>query len=350
MLRLPTELRIMPSKLENGDRRLDHGAQSMSQSSVYSQPWWRGVGDSASLSENTLKLSSVEHLNGSFTDGAIQSQANVGLHNGANFIKLQTTVTSQSDGNNGQERQHYKPVPSSAPFAIGEHLEPNPQMELVSHSIVVTPYPYSDPHYGSVLTPYGPQAMVPHFYGTHHARMPLPLEMEEEPVFVNAKQYHGILRRRQSRAKAELEKKVIKVRKPYLHESRHQHAMRRARGCGGRFLNTKKLDDNVANSTSENCKNSGANLSAHSASVTGSEHFTTNGSEYLNSSGAQREGKGSMVQEMHKAHTSSSDSNNRHDISSLYHLSIASREGNYLGQQRENIQGNGHRKGSLSIN
>ncbi|RLN35716.1 nuclear transcription factor Y subunit A-10-like isoform X1 [Panicum miliaceum] len=85
-----------------------------------------------------------------------------------------------------------------------------------------------------LYSPYGAQAM--------HGRVLLPPAIAaEEPVYVNAKQFNGILRRRLARARAARDLRASRNRKPYLHESRHLHALRRARGSGGRFLNTRSL-------------------------------------------------------------------------------------------------------------
>ncbi|KAJ0017883.1 hypothetical protein Pint_11220 [Pistacia integerrima] len=147
------------------------------------------------------------------------------------------------------------------------------------------PYPYPDPYYRSIFAPYDAQPYPPQPYGgqpmvhlqlmgIQQAGVPLPSDAVEEPVFVNAKQYHGILRRRQSRAKAESENKAIKSRKacsPYLHESRHLHALRRARGCGGRFLNSKKSDNKQMEAASDDKSPPNINLNSDKTELASSD-------------------------------------------------------------------------------
>ncbi|KAJ6330581.1 hypothetical protein OIU76_009220 [Salix suchowensis] len=101
--------------------------------------------------------------------------------------------------------------------------------------VICTKYPSVDQCYG-VFSTFGSQI-------SGRIMLPMSMSTEDVPIYVNAKQYHGIIRRRKSRAKAAMENKLPRNRKPYMHRSRHLHAMRRPRGCGGRFLNTKELND-----------------------------------------------------------------------------------------------------------
>ena len=73
-----------------------------------------------------------------------------------------------------------------------------------------------------------------------------PQSYVQDPLYVNAKQYHRILKRREARQRYELihQQKKDKVRwitQGYIHESRHKHALRRPRGPGGRFLSAAEM-------------------------------------------------------------------------------------------------------------
>ncbi|KAM0914641.1 hypothetical protein ACQ4PT_011383 [Festuca glaucescens] len=116
-----------------------------------------------------------------------------------------------------------------------------------SQSFACVSYPYAtDPYYAGVLTGYTRDKIV-HLQmngtATANSRVPLPVEPSaEEPIFVNAKQYQAILRRRQVRAKLEAENKLVKDRKHETdcsdrawhrdrhHQEHHQRSERRNHG------------------------------------------------------------------------------------------------------------------------
>ncbi|KAI3747069.1 hypothetical protein L6452_09512 [Arctium lappa] len=201
----------------------DDGSSSNPMGSV---PWWSGFVTRSSLEESIrLKQSSMENQTSygrqpSDHDADQVTQFNIftgdckNPSNGSKPAKVQTTFSIQSDQTNH--------------LSLVEQGSGQPAM-------LCGEYPYGDQYY-RVFSTYGPQIKG-------RIMLPLNLSSDDGPIFVNAKQYHGIIRRRRSRAKSEMAKKVLKNRKPYLHLSRHLHAMRRPRGNGGRFLNTKKMDD-----------------------------------------------------------------------------------------------------------
>ncbi|KAF5743073.1 nuclear transcription factor Y subunit A-3-like [Tripterygium wilfordii] len=213
-----------------------------------------------------------------FSNGKIGA---VGLTNSQDQSNSSESVQYGSCGKRVEGQMRLAPYLSTRDTAV------NPAQVDYQNSMAQFPYAYGNAFYGSLFTPYGPQAIPQlgaQMVEMASARVPLPLDLADDaPIYVNAKQYNGILRRRQSRAKLEAQNKLVKARKPYLHESRHRHALNRVRGSGGRFLGTKKLQQsNASPTTSMPCVSISDSIHLHQKNdISGLKIYQSETAEYV---------------------------------------------------------------------
>eukprot|EP00250_Pteridium_aquilinum_P018416 c24080_g1_i2 orf=304-909(+) len=173
-------------ELNKIEREITTAEQSLSPSAVQGVPWWGGV----ALQPLPLDIM-YPHVAHQAPPQVVESTLSEAIYAG---VSNEGNLTLAG-------------TPAVLPPAATDNCLPHTQLDL-GHGMGRA---YVDPFYNGLAVAYGIQM---HSHIIQQARMALPLEVtEEEPVYVNAKQYHGIMRRRQSRAKAESENKLAKSRK-----------------------------------------------------------------------------------------------------------------------------------------
>ncbi|BAH91894.1 Os02g0776501 [Oryza sativa Japonica Group] len=107
------------------------------------------------------------------------------------------------------------PMRSTLTFDNNHSVVPSQNIDYGQPMACIS-YPYNDSGSG-VWASYSSRSVFhPQIVGGGTSpRVPLPsLEIADDgPIYVNPKQYHGILRRRQLRAKLEAQNKLVKTRK-----------------------------------------------------------------------------------------------------------------------------------------
>nr|APR64131.1 hypothetical protein [Populus tomentosa] len=196
-------------------------------------PWWTAFGSQAVTGESCglLRALPVEQL--AIGGEAATKQARMSTDRRLDQGNITQFTIFPGDWKTSGDEQRNLQAAISLQTALPEYRA---HFDLgFGVPVICTKYPLVDQCYG-VFSTFGHQI-------SGRIMLPMSMTADDGPIYVNAKQYHGIMRRRKSRAKAVLENKSTNSRKPYMHYSRHLHAMRRPRGCGGRFLNTKELNE-----------------------------------------------------------------------------------------------------------
>ncbi|WFD42050.1 Transcriptional activator [Malassezia psittaci] len=183
-------------------------------------------------------------------DGSSLSELMPGTEDGAQHPN---DLTSWILGPEDQRNAHYGMPDAAAYYRHNNMAQPGMRLDMPG-------------------MPQGPLGTIDANKGMPPLRSHAP-NSDDEPLYVNAKQYQRILKRRVARARMEEKRKQKwlmqlkqreqqknggngeiseewvsgllaldeEAKKPYLHESRHKHAMRRPRGPGGRFLTTEEI-------------------------------------------------------------------------------------------------------------